>query len=82
MDLPTFIQNNLTLLEAYIFSPDKPNFLNTQVTLPQDKKIFDFLLNSLSDREKDLIKEFGLAQSEKDILFNSKVYRELDRTQT
>jgi hypothetical protein len=35
MDLPTFIQNNLTLLERYLFAPNKQEFLKTQVALPQ-----------------------------------------------
>jgi hypothetical protein len=41
--------------------------------------LFDFLLNSLSEKEKELIAEFRLTEENRKLLFNSKIYRELER---
>lgn len=78
MDLNTFIENNLALLERYILAEDKSVFLDKELTVPQDRKIFDFLLSSLSDKDKELIKEFKLTSEAATQLLNSKTIRELE----
>jgi len=46
-DLPTYIQNSLSLLEGYVFASDKSQYLQEKVTLSQDKRFFDLLLNPI-----------------------------------
>lgn len=79
MDLSSFIQNNLSLLERYLFAPDPQLFLDSEVTLPQERKIFDFLLRPLAENEKEIVGDFRLNENDRRMLINSKIYREIEK---
>jgi hypothetical protein len=82
MDLTTFLQNNLALLERYLLSADPQDFLKKEVVLPQERRLFEFLLNPLTDKEKELVASFPLNEGEKQLLLNSKAFRHLDTAAT
>lgn len=82
MDLSTFLQNNLALLERYILAADPLDFLRKEVVLPQERKLFDFLLSPLSDKEKELVAGLPLNESERQLLLNSKAFRHLETAAT